>query len=416
MIPLRARLGPLEERPFRLLWLGRTSSALGDALIPVALAFAVIEELDGSAGDLGLVLAAFSLSRVGLTLAGGVWADRLQRRLVMLACDAIRAAVELFTFSMLLAGAMDLWMFVVTAALFGAASAFFGPASTGLIAETVSRPRLQQANALMGISESGTFIAGPAVSGVLVAAVGPAWVFAVDGITFAASLAFLAALRIPPRTLPPRSNFISDLAEGWKEVRARTWLWASLIGFGLNNMAGAMFFVLGPIVFEAELGGASGWGFALGIGAVGGLLGGVVALRWRPRRPLLGAVVVWSATVLPPAALAVPQPAVVIGLAAAFSFAGITLGNAIWEAMLQERIPGHVLSRVSSYDWLVSLIFQPLGFALAGPVAAAVGTDTTLWAAAALGVAVHVSLLLVPDIWRLRRIDEPAPAAAGSGS
>jgi MFS family permease len=414
MIPLRKRLGPLEERPFRLLWLGRTTSALGDALILVALAFAVIEELDGSAGDLGLVFASFSLSRVLLTLTGGVWADRLQRRGVMLACDAIRLGVQLLVFALLLSGAMELWMLIASSAVFGAAGAFFGPASTGLVAELVSRPRLQQANALISISETGTFIVGPALSGVLVAVFGPAWVFLLDAATFAASFAFLAAMRIAPRTLPEPAHFMADLAAGWKEVRARTWLWACLIGFGLNNLAGATFFVLGPVVFEEELGGASRWGLALGIGAVGGLAGGIVALRWRPQRPLLASVVVWSATALPLAALAGPQPALVIGVASAFSFMSVALGNTIWEAMLQEQIPNEVLARVSSYDWLVSLVFQPLGFALAGPLAAAVGTDTTLWAAAALSVGVHASLLLLPDVWRLRRAPDAATALSSS--
>ena len=409
---LPTRLGPLDERPFRLLWLGRTTSALGDALIPVALAFAVIQELDGSAGDLGLVFASFSLSRMLLTLTGGVWADRLQRRAVMLACDAIRFGVELLTFVLLVTGAMELWMLISTAAVFGAAGAFFGPASTGLVAEHVSRPRLQQANALLSISETGTFIVGPALSGVLVAVFGSAWVFLLDAATFAASFAFLAAVRIAPRTLPEPAHFMADLAAGWKEVRQRTWLWACLIGFGLNNLAGATFFVLGPVVFEEELGGASRWGIALGIGAVGGLVGGIIALRWRPQRPLLASVVVWSATVLPLAALAGPQPALVVGLASACSFLSVALGNTIWEALLQEQIPNEVLARVSSYDWLVSLVFQPLGFALAGPLAATIGTSATLWAAAGLGLGVHAGLLLLPEVWRLRRSEPEAVSLA----
>lgn len=413
MIALGARLGPLEERPFRLIWLGRTTSALGDALVPVGLAFAVLEELDGSASELGVVFAAFSVSRVLLMLVGGVWADRLPRRHVMLVCDAVRGAVELLTFLLLLTGAMEVWMLVGTALVWGAASAFFGPASTGLVAETVSRPRLQQANALMGISEAATSIAGPVLSGAIVAGAGAAWVFAIDAATFAASFAFLAAVRIPPRALPERLHFLAELAAGWKEVVARRWLWASLIGFALNNTASATVWVLGPLLFEERLGGSAGWGLALGIGAAGGLLGGLVALRWRPRRPLLAAVGIWSLTALPPAALADLQPTLVVGVAFAGSFTGVALGNAIWEALLQERIPNEVLSRVSSYDWLVSLVFQPLGFALAGSVAAAIGTTTTLWAAAALSVGVHVGLLLVPDVWRIRRLEAAAPATPG---
>ena len=400
--PLGNRLGPLAERPFRLLWLGRTASAVGDALIPVALAFAVLDELDGSAGELGLVLAAFTASRVAFTLAGGVWADRLQRRLVMVTCDVVRAAVELFTFTMLLAGAMDLWMFAFTAALFGAASAFFGPASTGLVAETVSRPRLQQANALLAVSESGTSIFGPAASGVLVATVGPAWVFAIDGATFVASAAFLLGVRIPRRMPAVRERFLADLAAGWKEVTARRWLWFSLIAFSLSNLSTASFYVLGPVVFANELGGAADWGIAMAVGACGGLAGGAVALRWRPARPIRAAFVVWAATTFPPLTLIEPFPAVVVGLASALSFAGITLGNAIWEATLQEQIPGEVLSRVSSYDWLVSLVFMPLGFALAGPVSEAIGLDATLVAAATISLTVHLAVLALPSARALR--------------
>ena len=404
------RLGALEERPFRLLWLARTSSSVGDALIPVALAFAILQELDASAAELGLVLAAFSLSRVAFTLVGGVWADRLERRRLMLACDAVRAGVELFTFAMLLSGGMELWMFAATAALFGAASAFFGPASTGLVAETASRARLQQANALIGISESATFIAGPALAGALVATVGPAWVFAVDGATFVVSAGFLLALRVPPRPRAEPQRFLTDLAAGWREVTARSWLWVSLIAFSLSNLTTATFFVLGPVVFEQELGGAADWGLALAVAGCGGLAGSAVALKLRPRRPLVVAFVVWAATAAPLAALAPPLPALAIGVAAGMSFAGVALGNAIWEATLQQQIPNEVLSRVSSYDWLVSIVFMPVGFAAAGHVAEAVGTSTTLWIAAAIAAGAHLFVLLIPSARAI--LNEPAAPEA----
>ena len=407
------RLGALEERPFRLLWLARTSSSVGDALIPVALAFAILQELDASAAELGLVLAAFSLSRVAFTLVGGVWADRLERRRLMLACDAVRAGVELFTFAMLLSGGMELWMFAATAALFGAASAFFGPASTGLVAETASRARLQQANALIGISESATFIAGPALAGALVATVGPAWVFAVDGATFVVSAGFLLALRVPPRRRAEPQRFLTDLAAGWREVRARTWLWASLIAFSLSNLTTATFFVLGPVVFAEELGGAADWGLAMAVAAVGGLIGGVLALRARPRRPLVFAFVVWAFTAAPQLALIPPLPAVLVGAAAGISFASSTLGNAVWEATLQREIPDEVLGRVSSYDWVVSLVFMPVGFAVAGPVAEVIGRDTTLLIAAGIAVFAHLSILLIPSARTLgRETAVPAEASA----
>ena len=404
---LGSRFGALAERPFRLLWLARTSSSIGDSLIPVALAFAILEELDASAGELGLVLAAFSLARVSFTLVGGVWADRLERRRLMLVCDVVRAAVEVLTFALLLTGAMEIWMFAVTAAAFGAASAFFGPASTGLVAETASRARLQQANALIGVSESATHIAGPALAGILVATVGPAWVFAVDAATFVASAAFLLALRVAPRVLPERQNFVADLAAGWREVRARAWLSAGLVAFSLSNLASATFFVLGPVVFAAELGGAADWGLAMSIAAAGGLVGSAIALRLRPARPLVVAFAVWTATALPHLALVGPLPAVAVGAAAGMSFASVALGNTVWEATLQREVPPAVLSRVSSYDWLVSLVFMPVGFALAGPAADAIGTDKTLWAAAAIAFGAHLAVLAVPSARRLRADTRP---------
>jgi MFS family permease len=399
------RLGALEERPFRLLWLGQTTSALGDALIPVALAFGVLQELDASAAELGFVLAAFTISRVGFTLVGGVWADRLQRRAVMLVCDAVRAAVELFTFGMLLGGAMELWMFGATAALFGAASAFFGPASTGLIPETASRERLQQANALIALSRSATSIVGPALSGALVAAVGPAWVFALDGATFVASGGFLLALRVATRVPAPRQRFLRDLAGGLREVRARTWLWAGLLAAGVANLGNATFFVLGPVVFEQDFGGAADWGLALTVGAVGGVLGNALALRWRPNRPLVASFVLYMFGALPLVALAVPLGLPLVAAATAGYVFGISAGNVLWETVLQAAIPNEALSRVSSYDWLVSLVFQPIAYMLAGPAAETFGRDETLWAAAAVSGCTWLVVLAIPSVRAMRRAD-----------
>ena len=151
---------PLRERQFRLLWLGQVASGMGDSLVPVALAFAVLS-VNRSATALGGVLAAFTLSRVAFTLVGGVVADRLPRRAVMLTCDAVRAVVEAFTAAMLFTHHMTLPLFFITAAIFGAASAFFGPASDGLVPQTVSPANLQRANALLGISRNGLNICEP---------------------------------------------------------------------------------------------------------------------------------------------------------------------------------------------------------------------------------------------------------------
>ena len=166
-----SRLGPLAEPQFRLLYAGQAVSLLGDALVPVALAFAVLD-LTGSATDLGLVLAAQILPLALFLLAGGVWADRLPRQLVMLASDLVRCAVQAVLAALLLSGRAQLWELIVTAAIYGVAEAFFRPASTGLIPATVSPGRLQQANALLGMTTNGAWILGPALAGILVVPVG----------------------------------------------------------------------------------------------------------------------------------------------------------------------------------------------------------------------------------------------------
>ena len=209
---LRDAFAPLYERQFRLLWLGRVSSAVGDALVPVALTFAVLS-VNSSQLALGGVLAAFTASRVGFTLVGGVIADRLPRQAVMLACDGIRAVVEAFTATMLLTHQMTLPLFFVTATVFGAASAFFGPASDGLVPQTIEAERLRSANALLGISRNAMNVFGPAVSGILIAVAGTGWVFAIDSVSFLASAFFLVQLRLPAQARAARSHFMREARE-----------------------------------------------------------------------------------------------------------------------------------------------------------------------------------------------------------
>jgi MFS family permease len=381
-----SRLGALHEPQFRLLWLGQTTSAIGDSVIYVALPFAVIQ-IGGGAAELGLVLASFTLARAGFIVVGGVWADRLPRRLVMLACDGIRAAVQAAVAVALLTGAMEIWMFVVTSALFGAAQAFFTPASTGLVPETISGARLQQANALLKISEGAANIGGPALSGLLIAAFEPGVVYAIDSLSFAASAVFLARLRLRPREPSPRQNFLADFLDGAREAWSHVWLRVGFLAAAVANVGIGIMFVLGPLIADAELGGAAAWGVVLTGGAIGGLIGGLLALRFRPRKPVPLAMVAWSLGAIPLLALVPPLPALVISGASALFAAGIVYGNAIWETLQQREIPQERLSRVNSFDWMVSLIFMPVGQALAGPLAEVVGEEAVL-AGAALLIAV----------------------------
>jgi MFS family permease len=355
------------------------------------------------------VFAAFTLSHSVFILAGGVWADRLERRVVMLSCDVIRG-VALLTLAMLvISDRVALWEFVVLAVVVGAAESFFGPASTGLVPQTVSRGRLQNANALLALNRSASWIVGPALSGLIVAAVGAGWVFAIDAATFAASAAILGLLRVGSVFVAERRSFLAELAEGWRAVRERRWLWVSLMSFGIGNMAWGAQGVLGPIVAEDELGGAAAWGAILTAGGIGGAVGGVVALRWRPTRPLLASHLVVLAMAFYLLLFAFSFPTAVLALGAFAAFVSIVVGNTLWETVLQSEVPQDVLSRVSSYDWAISLVFMPIGFALWGPISDLVGVQTAFVAAAVVSAAAKLGPVAVPEVRHLRRAGASPP-------
>jgi MFS family permease len=216
------RLALLRIRDFRNVFLAQSISVFGDGITPVALTFAVLG-LTGSATDLGLVLAAQSLPLAALSLVGGVWADRLPRATLMVASDLVRAAVQFTGAVMLLSGTAHIWQLAILAAVHGAAEAFFRPAAGAIMPQIVPLPWLQQANALMGLSDNFGWMVGPAIAGVLVAVIGPGGAIAVDGATFLVSAAFLATIRVPAVARGEAAkDFVGELRDGWREVRSRT--------------------------------------------------------------------------------------------------------------------------------------------------------------------------------------------------
>jgi MFS family permease len=375
-------------------------------MTPIALTFAVLDATD-SAGALGLVFAAFTLSHSVFILAGGVWSDRLERRRVMVSSDVVRCAALLVLAVLVISERAVLWQFVVLAVVVGAAESFFAPASTGLVPQTISRARLQNANALLALTRSGSWIAGPALSGLVVASVGAGWVFAIDATTFGASAVILTGLHVPSPGAAERRSFVADLAEGWRAVRARRWLWVSLLGFGVGNLAWGAQGVLGPLVARDELGGATAWGAIVTAGGIGGALGGVAALRWRPARPLLVShliIVVLGCYLL---LYTPPLPTIAIALGAFASLFCIVLANTLWETVLQSEVPQNVLSRVSSYDWAISLVFMPIGFAIWGPLSEWIGVDAAFVGAASVVIVTKLAVVAVPGVRNLRRLDAP---------
>ncbi len=406
-------LDVLRTREFRLLFSGQAVSVLGDRMAVVALAFAVLE-IGGSASDVGLVLAAGAFPLVATVLAGGVVADRVSRRAVMVAADLVRVASQGTMAVLLIAGVAEVWMLALVAGVTGAATGFFSPASTGLLPEVVLAEQLQPANGLRASASSTGEILGPVLGGVLVAAAGAGWAIAIDAVTFAVSAACLAMLRVPTPGAVQRSSFVADLREGWVAFRSRRWVWTFVLYFAMGSLLWGTWSALGPIVAERDLGGAGAWGAILAAVGVGALAGSLLAAQVKPSRPLLFAALADGLFALPLAFLAAAAPVPLIACGAALSGAGIALAISVWESTLQRHVPGESLSRVSSYDWFGSLAFYPLGLAVWGPVAAAIGVSVSLWLAFGLAVVLTLALISLPDIRHLPAAPPPTRAAMGS--
>ena len=255
----------------------------------------------------------------------------------------------------------------------------------------------------MSLSASFAQVGGLAAAGALVAAFGPGIVFAIDGASFAASAVSLGLLRLPPRKMPERASFRKDLAGGWHELVIRPWYWINLIAHACCNFAIPAYLVLGPVIASEKLGGPSAWGALSASFAGGTVIGGFIGLRLRLSRPLVVANLAGALGALPLLALAPPLATWVIAVASVLCGSGLTVLNTVWYATIQQLVPDQVLSRVSSYDWLISLIAMPAGYAIAGPAAAAIGNSATLnWSAALIAVPVMITVL-VPGVRRVRR-------------
>jgi MFS family permease len=394
-------LAVLRQRDFRLLFGAQAVSVFGDRMVGIALAFAVLG-LGGSPTAVGLVLACRTLPLLGSLLIGGVAADRLSPRAVMVGADLARVASQGLLATLLIAGAPPLWLVGLLAALTGAATGFFNPASTGLLPSVVAPHLLQQANGLRATAMSAGEIAGPVVAGVLVATAGPGWALGIDAATFAVSAAFLVRLRLPNHAARAASSYLDDLREGWGEFRSRRWLWAFVAWAGLGNLLWGAWSVLGPVLADRELGGAAVWGTVLAAMGVGALAGAVLAIRARPQRPLTMATLAGGVMGVPVAALAAGAPVPLIAAGALLGGGAMMLGNSVWESLVQRNVPIGSLSRVSAYDWLGSMAGHPLGLAIWGPIAALVGIHTALWLAAALMAASTAALLALPEARNIR--------------
>jgi MFS family permease len=392
----------LRLREFRLLFGAQAVSWFGDRMVAISLAFAVLH-LGGSASDVGLVLAFRMVPLVATLLAGGVVADRMSRRAVMVVADLARVLTQGAIALLLITGHASVIALALLSGATGAATGFFNPASTGLLPAIVAPERLQEANGVRATALSGGEILGPAIAGALIAGVGAGWALAVDASTFAVSALLLARLRLPEREARAEStSFLTDLREGWGMFRSLTWVWTFVLAAAIGNLAWGALTSLGPVIAEQDLGGAAAWGTVLAAMGVGALFGSLLAVRVTPRRPLVLAAVAFGLFIVPMALLAAGASLLVLTCGSLLGGVAMMLGNSVWESTLMRHVPDEWLSRVSAYDWFGSLAFQPLGLAIWGPIAGVIGLSEALWLATAVLVVANAALLSTPAIRNLR--------------
>ena len=403
-----------EEPQYRLLFGSQVLSVLGDRVTSVALPFAVLA-VGGDVGDVALTSTAQFLPFVVLAVPAGVWADRWDRKRILISSDVVRLVTQAVAATLLLSGHAEVVHLAVLAAVFGSADAFFAPAFSGLLPTTVSPGNLQPANALRGLSFSLANVAGPVVAGVLIGfAGGPGTALVFDAATFLVSVVLLLPLRsgvvdeVAADDEQPHASFGTSLREGWREVRSRSWVLGYLGGFAAYHaVVLPAIFVVGPVLMADHYDGARSWAVITALFGVGNILGDVLLLMWRPAYALrVGALMLVGAS-CQAAIIGSHLPVWGIGLLELLTGICVTGTFTLWETSLGEHIPTGSLSRVSSYDYLSSTGMIPLGNVLVGALAATVGVYSALVVMTVVGVAAALVVVSIPAVRHLPRGAEP---------
>jgi len=403
---LARRFPVLGYRDFRLLLADRMLAPAAFAFSMVGVSFAVLDATRSTA-DLSYVLAAQILPALVFALAGGVFADRFAPQRVIVAANLMIAVGEGGFGLLVLAGRPQLWQMIALETLTGAGMAVFYPASQALLPRLVPDRLLQEASAMSRLAMNAAQMAGAAVAGVFVAAAGPGWALATCGIGMLGTVPLLLAIRAPGAQHTERHNMLRELREGWSAFAARRWLWVTTIQYGVVLAAwyGA-FDVLGPVVAKRYLGGAEAWGLIVAADAVGLIVGGIIAMRFTPRRPIRFVVLIGGACAISPLSLAALWPLPAICVAALALGIMLEIMMVQWTVTMARNIPPDLLARVSAYDVLGAVGAMPAGALVAGPLAAAIGVSATQYGAAAL-ILIVSGLALIPREVRTMRSAEP---------
>jgi MFS family permease len=443
----------LRARRFALLWSGQTISSLGDGAFFTALAWQVLT-LTGSGSAMGMALVAETVPIVLFMLIGGVVADRLPRRLMLLWSDGGRAAVTLVVAGLGIARLLQFWHLLALAFLFGLAEAFFRPAYQSIPPELVSPDDLPSANALTSLSRNVSMLIGPAIGAALVGLSSPSLAFAFDGLTFIASavclvmmgrvdsrseaepimragieghddvesvwavramvdapVAGVAAAEIeaptPARAAQGLRGMLADIREGMGYITGSTWLWLTIALASLGNVGMAPLQVALPkLIHDTYHQGVWLLGATLSATAVGSMaaalvMGQIGRVRHRGVLAYLGLLLTNIAEIsfgLPIARQLAPGLPLAAGVGIGV---GVGFFEIVWITTLQELVPADKLGRVSSVDWMGSLLLQPIGLAVVGSLTDAMGPSWVFIAGGALNLALTLIGLASRDIRHL---------------
>jgi len=399
----------LRNRNFRLLFAGRAISYVGTYLAPIAVAFAILD-LGGSATEVGLSFAAWTIAQVAALAFGGVLGDRLPRRAVMIAGDAASCAVRTGMGVLVVTGHARIWELIALQACGGAAVAFYNPSFYGLVREIVRPELLQQANGYLAIARFAAFPLGAALGGTIVATVGPGTALLFDAATYGASALLLSQVRVTSLARAG-SSFLRELRDGWSAFVEHTWVWVLVLWIALYFLITyAPFFVLGPYIAKHAMGGARTWGIVVTGEGLGALLGGLAGLRFRPQRPMVAVSFLFLPTAIQSVLLAFHARVELLAPAAALAGFAFSCGTVVWDTSMQRTIAPDKLARVAAYSWMGAMVFLPAGYALAGPISSLVGMRAYLLFGAGWLI---VSTLAVVRVRSVREfVWEPTPEAA----
>ncbi|MFI9063667.1 MFS transporter [Streptomyces sp. NPDC053429] len=398
----RSSLSVLRHKPFRLFVLARIISMSGSAMAPVALAFAVLG-FDGRPNSLAIVLAGSTVPQLVMLLVGGVIADRLSKRRVIVLGNLVPALTQGVIALLVASGTADVTRVAAFAALAGGASALTQPAMNSLLPDLVEADQLQEANALMRLPVNAVKIAAPALGGLLVALVGPEWTLAWDAASFAMAAALVSRLAI---SAPEKRKYsvLRDFREGWAEFSGRFWLWSYVLsGTVVVALWLGGYQLLGPVVTHDRELGAATWGTVQGAFAVGLFGGGFISLKWKPSRIMVVCVCANLPLALPLLALAADAPLLVLASSAVLAGAALDVAVVCWHTAMQEQLPSEVLGRVSSLSSTGELMAVPLGYLAVGATATSLGPTSVLLVSAAVMTLATLVLLLVPSVRAMRR-------------